>query len=159
MASFNEFHGAYKTGRLFDLFGQKNVVIQLDASRGPPLQDILACMPDVEKLKTVWNVQQSLADVAGAIQPLTSVPMPMNAGVDYGYENCEGSTEYEGKLSSLYRGFFACGQADPLKLHAACMQGRLFDFFAVDIGMDFGQDGKLLERLLTRRSHVSGPST
>lgn len=159
----DEFYAAYSTGKLFDLFGHKDVVVRLRPSRAEPLRDILECMPHTEKLKTVWHLEQCLAGIWNATtvgKTIHYMDLPKTAGMDYGFGNCEDNEEHQRKLGKLYRVFFADINADPLKLHKAFMENRLFAFLADDMRMDLqvgpeGWDRALFKRLLTRRRSVA----
>lgn len=47
--------------------------------------------------------------------------------MDYGFSNCK--TEEENvELKDVYRTFFDLRDADPIKLHEAAIEGRLFEY-------------------------------
>ncbi|KAI0769521.1 hypothetical protein BC629DRAFT_789006 [Irpex lacteus] len=154
VTSFGDFYTAYSTGKLFDLFGQKNVAIRLDSTRQKSLKDILESMPHMENLKTVWYLEQSLNEEWDeTLGQYTVLPMLGAAGEDYGFKNCGGNKELAAKLAYFYRSFFSYGHADPLKLHKACIDGRLYAFLYDDMRMDISsRDQALLRRLLARRA-------
>ncbi|KAI0781562.1 hypothetical protein BC629DRAFT_1254846, partial [Irpex lacteus] len=84
LTSFEEFHEAFSSGKLFHLFAAKSVGLQLDPTRADALRDILEGMPSIHK--TVWDLQQFLAQ-----DPYDRYPLPILSRVarmDYGYENC-----------------------------------------------------------------------
>ncbi|KAI0781553.1 hypothetical protein BC629DRAFT_565298 [Irpex lacteus] len=153
VTSFEEFYEAFSTGKILHLFVTKNVLMQLDLTRLPALADILEGMPHTHK--TVWDLERWLAqelhdsepEPEGGLPRLTQ-GLPVTAGVDYGYENCERNPACEAGLSLLYRSFFALETADPLKLHEACVGGRLLEFFERDRNVNFGIYRELFKRLL-----------
>ncbi|KAI0086735.1 hypothetical protein BDY19DRAFT_995488 [Irpex rosettiformis] len=99
VSPLKEFHEAYASGKLLDLFKRKNIVVLLrDESRRDAFADILGCMPHTDKLKTVWNVEQFITSQRGSGDV---GPLLITAAIDYGYENCEQKSEWEAKLSDI----------------------------------------------------------
>jgi hypothetical protein len=115
--SFEEFHAAYDSATLPALFSANNLAIT-----NPFILDVLSA-PRMNK--SVWNLKQFvLGDYQKLIPSIT---------VDYGFMNCGDpeSPETENVIHSLrqvYRRVLTAPNANPLKLHEACLQGKLFQY-------------------------------
>ncbi|KAJ7773574.1 hypothetical protein DFH07DRAFT_937338 [Mycena maculata] len=114
--SFDAFVTAYSTSKLVELFD----AYQLRGRRiiHPYLEDVLSGSPVV--FKSVWNLKQHVMDP----QSTRSHVIP-SVEVDYGFVNCTSESEYK-DLKDLYKSFFVRRDANPLKLHEACVSGTLY---------------------------------
>ncbi|CAE6480215.1 unnamed protein product [Rhizoctonia solani] len=116
--SFEKFHAAYNSSSLPALFSANELTI-----KNPFILDILGGTPRVNK--SVWDLKQfALGDYQKLIPSVT---------VDYGFMNCGDpqSQETESVIHSLkqvYKRVFTAPNANPLKLHEACLQGKLFQY-------------------------------
>ncbi|KAI0742194.1 hypothetical protein BC629DRAFT_254024 [Irpex lacteus] len=135
--TFDEFCEAYSSGTLFRLFQKKN--IPMNGIRCDLLADVLGGGPTI--WKSVWDLKQFVAADGQGTLALSST-------VDYGFSNCANSEKPGKPLFNLYKTFFEMRHADPLKLHAACVEGRLFKFFTEDISIKLPGSRKLFKRLL-----------
>lgn len=133
--TFDEFGEAYSSRTLVRLFQAKN--IPMHGVRSDWLADVLGR----GSIKTVWRLKQFIASDG-------QETLMRSATVDYGFRNCLDNDELGGQLAGLYKMFFEMSDADPLKLHAACVQGRLFRFFTDDMRMKLPGSRKLFKRLL-----------
>ncbi|KAJ7651217.1 hypothetical protein FB45DRAFT_997856 [Roridomyces roridus] len=116
--SFDAFFNAYRTSKLADLFDAHNL-------RGrriihPYLEDVLSRSPIL--FKSVWDLKQHvLATQATRAHLIPSV------NADYGFAYCASDSEYH-DLRNLYRDIFERRDANPLKLHEACVSGKLYEY-------------------------------
>ncbi|CAE6422834.1 unnamed protein product [Rhizoctonia solani] len=118
VVSFEKFHTAYNGSSLPSLFSANGLAI-----KNPFILDVLSGTPHVNK--SVWNLKQF---ALGDYQKL--VPCVI---VDYGFMNCGDpeSQETESVIDSLrllYNRILTAPNANPLKLHEACLQGKLFQY-------------------------------
>ncbi|KAJ6492603.1 hypothetical protein DFH09DRAFT_947439, partial [Mycena vulgaris] len=116
--SYDAFFTAYKTSRIIHLLDTNEL-------RGrrmihPYLEDVLSGSPVV--FNSVWYLKQH-------VQYTSSVrsEMPMSVHADYGFMNCTSDTEYQ-DLKNLYKSIFEQHDANPLKLHEACVSGALYNY-------------------------------
>ncbi|CAE6505040.1 unnamed protein product [Rhizoctonia solani] len=115
---FEKFHTAYNSSSLPSLFSTNGLTIT-----NPFILDVLSGTPHVNK--SVWNLKQF---ALGDYQKLTP-----SVVVDYGFMNCGDleSQETENVIHSLrqvYNRILTAPNANPLKLHEACLQGKLFQY-------------------------------
>lgn len=137
--TFDEFCKAYSSGTLFRLLQTKNIPMLSDAILVDLLKYVLGGSPTT--YKSVWLLKQFIAaDEQGVLDPSSTV--------DYGFSNCTNSEKHGRPLFNLYKTFFEMQHADPLKLHATCVEGRLVKFFTEDISMKLPGSRKLFKRLL-----------
>ncbi|CAE7120563.1 unnamed protein product [Rhizoctonia solani] len=114
--SFENFYAAYNSSSFSALFLENGLAIT-----NPFVLDVLSGTPHVKK--SVWDLKQfALGDYQKLIPSVT---------IDYGFMNCGDleSPEAENIIHSLrqvYGRIFMAPDADPLKLHEACLQGKLF---------------------------------
>ncbi|KAJ7080552.1 hypothetical protein C8R44DRAFT_70268 [Mycena epipterygia] len=116
--SYDEFFTAYNTSKIIEL---------LDANglRGrrivhPYLEDALSGSPRM--FKSVWYLKQHAQDTTSVRSNLTP-----SVNVDYGFMNCTSESEYQ-DLKEMYKGIFERSDANPLKLHEACISGTLYEY-------------------------------
>ncbi|KDN44311.1 hypothetical protein RSAG8_05575, partial [Rhizoctonia solani AG-8 WAC10335] len=109
--TFDQFYNAYNKSSLPALFSTHGLPIT-----NPLVLDVLGDVP--RQTKSVWNLKQF---ALGYYQQLT-IPV----SVDYGFSNC-GDEETIYSLQQVYRKIFVEANANPLKLHEACLQGKLFE--------------------------------
>ncbi|KAJ1300934.1 hypothetical protein OPQ81_003360 [Rhizoctonia solani] len=109
--TFDQFYNAYNKSSLPTLFSTHGLPIT-----NPFILDILGDVP--HRTKSVWHLKQF---ALGYYQQLT---IPVSK--DYGFSNCrDEETIYS--LQQVYRKMFLGANANPLKLHEACLQGKLFE--------------------------------
>ncbi|KAI0084391.1 hypothetical protein BDY19DRAFT_536667 [Irpex rosettiformis] len=135
--TFEDFCNAYSANALMKLFDTSGVSIA--SFQAQLLADVFAGGSDGVS-KSVWDLKQWIASGGEGtlVRPAT---------FDYGFMNC--SNDEEGKkLFALYKTFFESRQSDPLKLHVACIEGRLLKFFTDDMKMTLPGSRKLFKRLL-----------
>ncbi|CAE6479680.1 unnamed protein product [Rhizoctonia solani] len=111
IVTFDQFCNAYIKSSLPALFSTHSLPIA-----NPLVLDVLGDVP--HRTKSVWNLKQF---ALGYYQQLT---LPVS--VDYGFSNC-GDEETIYSLQQVYRKLFVGANANPLKLHEACLQGKLFE--------------------------------
>ncbi|KAJ1302051.1 hypothetical protein OPQ81_000885 [Rhizoctonia solani] len=115
---FEKFYAAYKSSSLPTLFSANGLAIT-----NPFILDVLSGTPHVNK--SVWDLKQfALGDYRKLIPSVT---------VDYGFMNCGDPESQETEsvihsLRQLYSRILSAPDANPLKLHEACLQGRLFQY-------------------------------
>ena len=112
--SFEEFYQAYDSCSLIQLFSSKNISLE---PFGSHLADFLANSPHMNK--SVWDLKQFVLAETPDSNPIPSVT------ADYGFFNCRNKEEVS-QLKEAYKKFFD-SNGDPLKLHEACLQGRIYD--------------------------------
>ncbi len=143
--TFDEFSEAYTTGTLLELFTLKCVPVT--GARRELLADVFYGGPKFNK--PVWDLKRFVV-VNGE-----RVPLPQSVAVNYGFVNCANGDEQK-LLSLLYRTFFGMQDADPLKLHAACMERCLLKFFTEEIRIKLPGSRKLFKRLLKNSFPLQG---
>lgn len=136
-STFDEVCEAYSAGTLFRLFQTKNV--SMGRVRCDLLADALEGRPSSHK--SVWTLKKFVAS-GGNGSPSLAVTF------DYGFINSAGNVETRKQLLGLYKAYFELSRANPLELHAACVEGRLFRFFTEDMQMTLPGDPGLFGRLL-----------
>ncbi|KAJ7191557.1 hypothetical protein GGX14DRAFT_481300 [Mycena pura] len=115
--SYDEFFTAYNSSKLVALLDAKGL-------RGrrlmlPYLEDILSRSPRMNK--SVWDLKQHIQDPESV--RLHVIP---SVHVDYGFMNCKSDSEYE-DLKDMYKQIFEHRDVNPLKLHEACISGKLYE--------------------------------
>jgi len=132
--SFEEFCQAYESNSLFQLFNSKNVPLE---RFGPILAEFLSDGPN----KSVWFLKQFvLADESDDV-PVRSV------GADYGFYNCRNEEEML-QLKEIYKKLFEEGNGDPVKLHEACLQGKIYDYVRMTLELKRRDRRPLFRRLM-----------
>ncbi|KAH7890143.1 hypothetical protein F5I97DRAFT_642652 [Phlebopus sp. FC_14] len=111
--TFKEFCNAFRSSTLLDLFGAKEIIMDLISSS---VQDVLR-----GPHKSVWCLKQ----VALQDDPNFQVPNPV--WFDYGFMNCKNDSEKR-QLRRVYKAFFASPGADPLALHEAAIKGKIHGY-------------------------------
>ena len=114
--SFEEFYQAYDSCSLIQLFSSKNISLE---PFGSHLADFLANSPHMNK--SVWDLKQFVLAETSDSNPIPSVT------ADYGFFNCQNEAEVA-QLKEAYKKFFEDSSGDPLKLHEACLQGKIYDY-------------------------------
>jgi len=133
--SFEEFYQAYDSCSLIQLFISKNINLEPFRSH---LADLLASRMN----KSVWNLKQFVV----ADEPDSDPIPPVRA--DYGFFNCRNKEEVV-QLKEVYKKFFEDRNGDPLKLHEACLQGKIYDYVRTTLELK-GKDQRLLFRRLMK---------
>lgn len=114
--SFEEFRRAYESCSLVQLFNSKYINLE---QFGSHLADLLACAPYTNK--SVWNLKQFvIADESDGV-------LLCSVGIDYGFYNCR-NREQVLQLKKFYKKFFDDVNGDPLELHHACLQGKIYTY-------------------------------
>jgi len=134
--SFEEFYHAYDSCSLLQLFSSKNINLE---QFGLQLADFLANGPRMNK--SVWNLKQFVI----ADEP-DSVPVPP-VRVDYGFFNCRNEEEVI-QLKEVYKRVFEDSNGDPLKLHDACLQGKIYDYVRTILKLKKKDQRPLFRRLM-----------
>ncbi|KAJ7196428.1 hypothetical protein GGX14DRAFT_376214 [Mycena pura] len=117
-SSYTEFFTAYRTSNIIQLLDAKGL-------RGrhmidPYLEDVLSGSPHV--FKSVWRLKAHVQDMS----TIRSNLIP-SVRVDYGFLNCKSDSEYQ-DLKDLYKNIFERRDANPIKLHEACISGSLYAY-------------------------------
>ena len=135
--SFEEFYQAYDSCSLVQLFSSKNINLEKFSLH---LADFLANAPLMNK--SVWNLKQFVV-----ADEQDSVPVP-SVKVDYGFINCRNEEE-EVQLKEVYKNIFKeDSNADPLKMHEACLQGKIYDYVTTTLKLKEKDQGPLFRRLM-----------
>ncbi|KAI6137182.1 hypothetical protein F5141DRAFT_1209513 [Pisolithus sp. B1] len=113
--SFNMFWNAFKSHSLIALMDAKGLD---ERKRVKHLEAFLKTKPD-GCCPTVWHLR--LFAYSPDVDPPTHVAM------DYGFFNCQ-SVEEKFALKGVYKEVLESPFVDPMELHTACIQGRLYDF-------------------------------
>ena len=134
--SFEEFYQAYESCSLIHLFSSKNIDLEQFGSR---LAGFLADAPHMNK--SVWDLKQFvIAD------ELDAVPVP-SVGADYGFYNCQNGEEVL-QLKEVYKKVFEDSKGDPLKLHEACLQGKMYEYVRTTLKLKRKDRRPLFRRLM-----------
>ncbi|KAG6854473.1 hypothetical protein C0991_006552 [Blastosporella zonata] len=115
--TFTEFVWAYEHKKLLKLIDSRGLRDNSFTSELKHLEDVLA----TPMVKSVWYLKQFVEVNEPDFQPHASV------SVDYGLRNCQSDTEYE-ELRVLYKHILDMPGVNPLELHEACIEGKLFEF-------------------------------
>jgi hypothetical protein len=110
--SFDQFYTAYDKSSLPALFSTHGLPIT-----NPFVLDVLSGTP--RHNKSVWDLKQF---AFGDYQKL--IP---SVFVDYGFLNCQAEEDMY-SLKQIYKTILTSANANPLKLHEACLQGKLFQY-------------------------------
>lgn len=118
--SYDEFFTAYTTSKMLELLDAKEL-------RGrriihPYLEDVLSGSPFI--FKSVWYLKKYVQDEDAMSARSDIAPSVV---VDYGFRNCTSDAEHQ-DLKNLYKSIFERRDANPLKLHEACLSGALDDY-------------------------------
>ncbi|OSC97932.1 hypothetical protein PYCCODRAFT_1047383 [Trametes coccinea BRFM310] len=142
--TFDEFHAAYASSSIPDLFRRYGLQDLANNSRFCDL------MSDPSPgMKSVWGLKQYL-DILISSDPSSRPKPSLPVSVDYGYANCKNLDEHK-LLDEAYKRLFMETSADPLELHQACIKGDLFRF--VGKFVKFAPWAKKYKRLL-RNNHT-----
>jgi hypothetical protein len=137
--TFDDFCAAYASSSLPSLFNKHGLAIT-----DPYVLDLLSSphfRKSVWDLKTYVEIKTINSPEDTAVQPENSVR------VDYGFINCKTAEDHK-MLFDVYKGFFLLQEsANPIELHNACIEGRLFTYFAKDLGFKL-RPTKTYQRLL-----------
>jgi len=132
--TFDAFCAAYTSSSLFTLMKSKGLSVW---HRSDELEHVLKGSPYV--FESVWHLKQMV------LRTDDDPPMPSIA-VDYGFMNCQ-NPGHSAKLKDVYRRVLDRPSAQPLELHKACIEGRLFEYVRGQVEVPKG-DRKLLHRLM-----------
>lgn len=116
--TFEEFYTAFETSKLADLMDAKG--FKRRRLSFPDLESVLSTSPHMNL--SVWDLKQLVYSEERGPGRVPSV------FVDYGFGNCKDEGE-RGDLKRVYKEYFEAGRAraEPLKLHEACIAGKLFE--------------------------------
>lgn len=113
-SSFDQFYAAYNSCSLPTLFSAHGLPIT-----NPFILDVLGGTTIPNAKKSVWKLKQFvLGDYQGLVPSVTS---------DYGFMNCRAEEEIYA-LKQVYRCMFTGADTNPLKLHEACLRGKLLEY-------------------------------
>ena len=112
-STFNEFYHSYDTSGLIALFNAKGLGGAL--RNIPYLEDILR---NSSIKKSVWHLK--------AFVMARDAKLILSAAWDYGFFNCKTEDE-RAELKDVYTKYFQSPQANPIKLHEACLDGKLYE--------------------------------
>lgn len=116
--TFDDFLKAFLTGSIAELMSRSNLK-PLWGSEAEAFGDTMKGTPNMSK--SVWRLKAFL--MAHLENP---AEMARSAQWDYGFFNCR--TEVEAKTLRLaYERYFGHRDCRPLDLHAACIQGRIYE--------------------------------
>ena len=113
-STFNEFYHSYDTSGLIALFHAKGLGGAL--RNIPYLEDILR---NSSIKKSVWHLK--------AFVMARDAKLILPAACDYGFFNCKTEDE-RAELKDVYTKYFQSFQANPIKLHEACLDGKLYEY-------------------------------
>lgn len=115
-APFEEFYAAYRGASLPALFAAHGMHLT-----NPLVLDILNSAR--RDIKSVWKLKQFIIGDYQKLDPQVSV--------EYGFVNCGDTLDKEAVIHSLkqvYKNIIDDENFDPLKLHEACLQNKLFQY-------------------------------
>ncbi|QRW13111.1 MYND Zn-finger protein [Ceratobasidium sp. AG-Ba] len=113
--TFREFIYACDTSGLLRLFSTHGQTVP-----NPYIRDLLS---DMQTRNSVWDLKEFACGDEGMRQYIEPA-LPIC--VDYGFFNCM-SSEEEISLREVYKDILSRPDSDPLALHQACLQGKIFD--------------------------------
>jgi hypothetical protein len=134
--TFEEFYQAYGSCSLVQLFSSKNINLE---QFGLHLADLLANAPYMNK--SVWDLKQFVVADEPNIVPVASVML------HYGFLNCRNKEE-EVELKKVYKSVFENSNGDPLKLHQACLRGKIEDYVRATLKLSKRHRRPLFRRLM-----------
>ena len=113
-STFNEFYHSYDTSGLIALFHAKGLGGAL--RNIPYLEDILR---NSSFKKSVWHLKAFVMARDAKLIP--------SIACDYGFFNCKTEDE-RAELKDVYTKYFQSFQANPIKLHEVCLDGKLYEY-------------------------------
>lgn len=122
--TFDDIVAAYETSTLLALFDSKGIHYQHISG----LEDVLAGSPVI--FKSVWWLKQFVM----AEEDDECVHLQPSVRVDYGFINCKDEDEFDA-LKRLYKQVLDMPQVDPVQLHHASIQGRLFEYLGGQVNL------------------------
>jgi hypothetical protein len=124
--SFKRLYAAFASSQLYDLLLAQKFGPQLQRSH-PLLKDVLAMQPTMNL--SVWNLKLFILRDSDE-KDSESPPYPPSAVmVDYGFFNCK--TEHDiNVLKAIYTKLFKETNMQPMELHQACIEGKIYNFVA-----------------------------
>ncbi|KAI6022501.1 hypothetical protein BKA83DRAFT_1211161 [Pisolithus microcarpus] len=142
--SFQEFWLAYQSHSLVSLMDAKGLG---KACRNiQHLEGFLKIRPN-SWCPTVWHLRlftQSHATLPGRY-----------VATDYGFLNCE-TVEEQFALKEIYKRLLEIPQVDPMELHAACINGQLYNFVRTYLPDLHWRFSKLMKNVYSTRGNVEG---
>lgn len=116
--SFEAFFTAWNTSKLTELRDANGLRGRRIAL--PYLEDVLSGAP--RQFRSVWSLKELVQNTQSSRSHI--VP---SITVDYGFMNCKSDSEYQ-DLRDLYKCIFERRDANPLKLHEACLSESLYEY-------------------------------
>ncbi|KAI6137199.1 hypothetical protein F5141DRAFT_1209527 [Pisolithus sp. B1] len=114
--SFTEFWTAFESNNLVALMDAKGLG---PMRKGVRHLETFMKINSNEPRPTIWRLRLFVRSLG--VDPLPSV------AVDYGFFNCQ-TVEEKFSLKGVYKELLESPGVDPMKLHAACIKGKLYDF-------------------------------
>ncbi|QRV98531.1 MYND Zn-finger protein [Ceratobasidium sp. AG-Ba] len=115
-ATFQEFIHACDNSTLLELFSAYGQNIQ-----SPHIRDVIR---SIRSRKSVWTLKDFVC-ADDELRRDSKPALPICA--DYGFFNCRNQDE-ESCLRGIYKNILDRPDSDPLALHQACLQGRIFEY-------------------------------
>ncbi|KAK1223935.1 hypothetical protein PQX77_013174 [Marasmius sp. AFHP31] len=132
--TWDEYHTAYESSSVYDLFEKYNVPLALL----PRMREAIRVVLSTPHPYSVWHLKRCVLD--DNIQPIPAVI------VDYGFTNCKAPSERD-RLADKYRAVFKAKDFDEIKLHEACMQGKIFEYAKERVSMT-KEERKIMKKLM-----------
>ncbi|KAJ8092497.1 hypothetical protein PM082_023750 [Marasmius tenuissimus] len=149
--TFEEYNDACDSSKVFDLITKYDVLSRSGPTGGPfvnpCLYDTSEEIAIVEGLRvvlsmphpySVWSLKCCVLD--DGIKPIPAVI------VDYGFMNCKTPSEREA-LANKYRAVFKAKDFNEIKLHEACIQGKIFEYAKDRVSMT-KEEKKVMKKLM-----------
>ncbi|KAF8641256.1 hypothetical protein AX16_010104 [Volvariella volvacea WC 439] len=143
---FDEFCDAYSNSNIAELFRKKDLPLNVGRMAGKSgderfIEDALSGSPRVRK--SVWDLKALILQLESTrCDSLRVIP---SVSVDYGFYNCKNPEEGR-QLTEVYKKYFARPTGvDPLALHQAAIEGKLFEHVGQFVKL---KPQKLLKRLM-----------
>ncbi|KAF9261195.1 hypothetical protein L218DRAFT_1001890 [Marasmius fiardii PR-910] len=138
--SFDEYCVAYDTSAVYALLEKyKALPSGLPARVCDNLRVVLLSSPRMHY--SVWHLKQCIDDGLDEFQPHRSV------AVDYGFINCKSVPEREA-LVKIYRAAFDHKDCDEVKMHEACIQGKIFEYVTKFVPLKKKDEMQMMKRLM-----------
>ncbi|KAL0574383.1 hypothetical protein V5O48_007584 [Marasmius crinis-equi] len=143
--TFEEYYSAYESNKVHDLMVKHGVVPAQSEVSG---RDRLGLETGfLEKLRIVWSspFPYSVWYLKRCVIDDTIEPVPA-LNVDYGFVNCKTPLERDA-LANKYRAVFRGKDFDEIKLHEACIQGKIFEYVKERVPLT-KEERKTMKRLM-----------
>ncbi|KAG7092994.1 hypothetical protein E1B28_009293 [Marasmius oreades] len=137
--TFDEYCVAYKSSAVYNLMEKYKALPSGLPSLLDNLRIVLLSSPIMHQ--SVWWLKQCIDDGLDEFQPSRSVV------VDYGFINCKSVPEREA-LVNIYRTAFRCRDFDAMKLHEACIQGKIYGYVTQIVPLKKKGEIRTMKRLM-----------